>query len=478
MSESPLDDLSPELISELASEETHVPSPGLRALNWLRMQPPVLIGVIVIAAIAACIMGILVLRSLLGGDSSTSQVPTLDPNVLAEYAVPTSDPILMDRGTPQPQTNIPISIAMKGLDFQILPYQVQANGEWRYPAGQSGTAVWIYGTIINYIVGIEQTRANMALMESFAPGDEITMTTSDGRAYHFGFAGLEELTSPGADILGQTSPGLTLITLGGKDKTRLVVHGEYLLAREEGGAGQNTGPSISVGEPAQLDEIRVTALETSYLYDTPDIPEGWAFYLVDYQIENHSQDVLDPNRFRMVLQDGAGNTYSINLPASQAGSFGYLMLTIPPNTVAMGTAGYLVPTPLQGPKLTWSFSQLEAPEYIVKVLIDFEVPQETVDPFHLVAVNLSGAELSGDRTLLSVWGTVLNNSEEMLVVDMEYITLQGADESMALRAADPALPWTISPGETSSFRLAFQRPSSLIATFTLLNQPFEISGLE
>jgi len=440
---------------------------------WFSIPPRVRIGVVALAGILLIVFGVLIFRPQSGED--IEQPPTVDPT---EYALPTADPILVDSGTPQPQINAPISITLKGLEFTVLPYQVQADGEWRYPAGQSGTAVWVYGTIINFAIGVEQTKANTALLESLALGDEITMTTTSGLVYHFGFAGREELASSSADLFDQTHPGLTLVTLGGEKETRLVVHGDYLTAGKETETGSQAGPSVSVGEPAQLGDIRVTALGTSYVYDAPDVPEGWAFYLVDYQIENLSPEVLDPNRFRMELQDGTGGLYSLNLPASQTGTFGYLILTIPPNTVAQGTAGYLVPAPLQGPKLCWSFSQLDTPEMVAKVLIDFEPPQETIDPRQLAAVNLTGAELSGDRTLLSVWGTVLNNSEEELVVTMDDVTLGGAGDFMPLRAADPALPWTITPGTVLSFRLAFQRPSASVTTFTVLNQPFEISGLE
>jgi hypothetical protein len=437
--------------------------------------PWLLIGAAVGGSIIVIIIGILLTH--LQRDEG-DQVPTLDPTTLAEYALPAADPILVDSGTPWPQVNTPASIVLKGLEYLVLPYQVQADGEWHYPAGQSGTAVWVYGTIINFVIGIEQTEANIAVLESLAPGDGITMTTASGGVYQFGFAGREELASSATDLFAQTHPGLTLVSLGGKDNARLVAHFRYLKGGEQAGTAAEGGLTVSVGEVAQLGDIRLTVLGTAYVYDDPSVPEGWAFYVVDYQIENLSQEVLDPGRFRMQLQDGAGNTYSLNLPASQAGTFGYLLLTIPPNMVAQGTAGYLVPAPLHGPRLSWSFAQLGAPESMVRVLIEFDGPQEIVDPDQLAAVDLSRAELSGDRTLLSVWGTVLNNSEDQLVVAGEEITLTGAGKAMPLRAADPAPPWTIAPGDVLSFRVAFQRPASPVATFTVLNRPFEISGLD
>ncbi len=468
----------PETPPDLPAEENLDSPVGTGILDWLKTQPPLLMGVVVVAFILVCITAVLILRSLGGGEDSVSGTPTLDPTVLSEYVLPAADTILTDNNTPQPRTDTPTSLAMKGLEFRVLPYVVQEDGEWRYPAGQSGTAVWIYGTIINYVFGIEHTEANEAMLDSLAAGSAITMTTTSNRVYRFGFAGREEVVSPGPDLLAQTQPGLTLITLGGKGDTHLVVYADYLLPDEGLETGGTAGPSVSVGEATQLGEIRLTVLETAYVYDHPDTPEGWAFFQVDYQLENLSQETLDPNRFRMELQDGAGNIYSLNLPASQAGTFGYLMLTIPPNTVAMGTAGYLVPAPLQGPKLSWAFSRLDTPERVIKVLIDFQPPAETVDPALLAAVSLAGAELSGDRTLLTVWGVVVNNGEENLIVTLDDVTLRGADDLIALRAADPALPWTVQSGAAFSFRLAFQRPSSPAATFQVLNQPFEISGLE
>jgi hypothetical protein len=469
-------DLPPELPSE---DDLDAPL-GSQVMDWLRMQPPALLVVVALAFIVMVIMGVLIVRSLVGDTASPlpSDSPTLDPTLQSEYTLPIAAPIVIDNDAPQTEVNSPSSISMKGLDFQVLPYVVQPGGEWRYPAGQSSTAVWVYGTIINYVIGIEQTKANVAMLESFSPGDEITMTTSSGATYYFGFAGREEVDSTNTDILAQKSPGLTLVTLGGSDDGHLVVHGEYLAAQVTGGRGIDSGLSVAVGEPAQLDDVRVTVLETAYLYETVDTPEGWAFFLVEYQVENLSQTILNPDRFRMELQDGTGNVYSPNLTASRLGSFGYLMLTIPPNTVAMGTAGYLVPAPLQGPRLSWSFSHMDSPDRVAKIMIDFEIPQETADPVRLAAISLTGAELSGDRTLVSVWGNVLNNGEEELVIALEDVTLRGAEESTALRAADPAFPWNIPPGTSLSFRLAFQRPSSSIATFTMLNQPFEISGLD
>lgn len=434
--------------------------------------PPTLIGAAVGGVIMVIVFGMLLSRT--GGGPG----PTPDPTILSEYSLPSADAILVDSGTPHSQVNAPISLTLKGLQFAVLPYQVRPDGEWHYPAGQSGTAVWVYGTVVNFVIGIEQTEANSALLRSLAPGDEITMTTTSGWQYHFGFAGREELESPGADLFAQTQPKLTLVSLGGEAGTRLVVYGEYLMSVGEAESEQDEGLSVSLGEAALLGEIRVTVLGASYVYDDPELPQGWAFYLVDYQIENLSQEVLDPNRFRMQLQDGEGNTYSVNLPASQAGTFGYLLLTIPPNTVAHGTAGYLVPAPLQGPKLGWTFEQLGAPENVVKVLIDFESPQETVDARQLATISLTRAELSGDRTLLSVWGTATNEGEDELVVTGEDITLSGEGSPMALRSADPAPPWTVEPGGTLSFRVVFQRPGSRTATFALLDQSFEITGLD
>jgi hypothetical protein len=432
-----------------------------------------LIVVVLVAFVLVIVLGIL---AFWPDSPSTGDQQAPEATLPLEYVLPPADSLLTVSGTPVPQASVPISLTVKGISFDVLPSRVQEDGELRYPEGESGTAVWVYGTIINFVMGVEQTKANNTLVESLVAGDEITMTATSGVVYRFGFTSREELDMADPELFSQQRPGLTLITLGGRAENRVVVRTAYLGMKE--GVEEASAPVVSVGELAQLGDVRLTVLGTSYLYEGEEVPEGWAFYLVEFQIENFSQQILDPNRFRMQLQDGAGNTYSVNLPASQAGTFGYLMLTIPPNTVAQGTAGYLVPAPLQGPKLSWSFSRLDSPEYVVKVLIDFQSPQETIDPRRLAVVTLLGAELSGDRTLLSVWGTLTNNSDEPLSVATNEATLRGGDNLMALRSADPAFPWSIQPGTTVSFRLAFQRPVTPVATFTILDQPFELRGLQ
>lgn len=441
-----------------------------------RVRLPLPLIILAVGGIILIVIFAIILFKPSGDDKKVK--PTLNPTVLSEYAVPPSDSLISDSGTPQPSANIPISMTLKGIEMPVLPYQVKEDGAMHYPSGQSGTAVWAYGTIINFVVGLEQTKANTALMESLVPGDQITLTMSNESVYRFGYSGRGELATSGIDIYRQNKPGLTLISLGGDQDTRLVVYGEYLGVAAEGESSGAAQAGYSIGEPAALGDVRVTVLGASYLFDDPAVPKGWAFYLVDYQIDNLSQEVLDPNRFRMELQDGVGNTYSLNLPASEAGTFGFLSWTIPPNTVAQGTAGYLVPAPLQGPKLKWSFSRLGEPDNVVKVMIDFTSPEETIEPAQLAVVELTKAELSGDRTLLSVWGTIVNNSEEVVEIAGDQVSLMGGDAEAAIRAADPALPWSIGPGSVLSFQITFQRPNSSSAILTVLNQPYEITGFD
>ncbi len=438
-------------------------------IDWVLAQPPWLIGVVVVAFIAAVILGVLAFRP-----KSDDVVVTPDPTALAALTPP-AGALMLDSGVPHPQFSVPISMTVKGLAYDVLSQEIKSDGDWLFPPGLSGKAVWVYGTIVNFVIGLEHTTGNVALLESLAVGDQISMTTTGG-IYQFGFAGREKFDPTNSSLFEQPEPGLTLVSLGAADQERWVVFWEY--QGLEDGVEQATGHSVAVGEPALLVDVRVTVMGTSYMYEGPDVPEGWAYYLIDYQIENLSENsVLDPNRLRMELQDGIGAMYSLNLPASELGSFGYLMLTVPPRTVAQGPAGYLVPAPLQGPKLSWTFSRLDTPESVVKVLIDFQNPEQVIDQRLFSAVDLAGAELSSDQTLLSVWGTVLNNSDEPLIVAVDDVTLQGRDSEASLRSADPALPWTIEPGSVVSFRLTYQRPADSTVTFTVLNHPFEIGGL-
>ena len=44
-------------------------------------------------------------------------------------------------------------------------------------------------------------------------------------------------------------------------------------------------------------------------------------------------------------------------------------------------------------------------------------------------------------------------------------------------STNPAFPWTVAPGQALVYGVTFQRPQDAEATFNLLNQSFQLTGL-
>ena len=70
-----------------------------------------------------------------------------------------------------------------------------------------------------------------------------------------------------------------------------------------------------------------------------------------------------------------------------------------------------------------------------------------------------------------------NNGSQPLLVNETDVTLTANGTVHLILATNPAFPWVVPPGQTVPFTLSFQRPAGAEAIFTLLNRPFQLSGL-
>ncbi len=51
-------------------------------------------------------------------------------------------------------------------------------------------------------------------------------------------------------------------------------------------AGNASSNVVQLDETAQLGDLQITPIATSYLADRPEAPPGFAFYLVDFSLQN------------------------------------------------------------------------------------------------------------------------------------------------------------------------------------------------
>jgi hypothetical protein len=266
---------------------------------------------------------------------------------------------------------------------------------------------------------------------------------------------------------------LTLILLGTEGDERLVVRGRYVVPQARSSGGQS--PVLELGETALLEDVQVTVTGATYLLDRPEAPAGFAFYLVDFQIQNVGLTALDTNNLRLTLLDELGNQYALSPVASQLGNYRPLVGFLNSNQSAEATAGYQVPIGLSSTVLSWVAAREDTGGQ-VQVTIPFTGGPGVASA---ARVNLSQAEVSQDLTSLILGGQVVNLGDQPLLVTEEEVVLRTADGSLYLMlSTNPPFPWTVAAGQSIQFLVTFQRPlSASTAVFTVLNQPFELSGL-
>ncbi|MCB8944796.1 MAG: DUF4352 domain-containing protein [Ardenticatenaceae bacterium] len=456
------------------SEEEMV-EPGDEATGkWTDNRRLVLLVVLgVVGLLAVVIFGFLLLRNRDGGEDGNTPVP-VDTRVAA--AVPTAVPyqVFSSSQTMSVTLESPVSLRVLGQDFSVRAQAIPADGAWVPAAQGEGSAVWVYGSIINYVIGLPYSRDNQNLLEQLALGDDIVLITRGEREFVFSFNNRRQVPATNRDIFAQSTPGITLVLLGDTSlgEERLVVQGTYVVPEPESGRSDSV---FEIGDPAQLESVQITVNGATYLPDRPEAPPGFAFFLVDYQIQNTGLTALDTSLLQMSLLDSLGNTYALNSQASQLGNYPPLSGFLNSGQLASVTVGYQIPVGLVSPNLNWTVLQTNTGAQI-QVTIPFNAGggggQGTV-------ISLNSVNVSSDLTSLNLSGTVVNGGTQPLVIGEQSVSLRTNDGSVyLLLSTNPAFPWSVAPGQTVQFAVSFQRPSTATsAVFTVLNQQFELSNL-
>ena len=336
----------------------------------------------------------------------------------------------------------------------------------------SAPALWASGTIINYVIGLPATDENLALLENLDPGTRLAFTAQDGQTYEFVMTRRDWSVQPLPEILAQNRPGLTIMWLGqdGNGAT-LIVRGEYVLDEEEASRATEV-VTAQLGEPAQLGNARLTVTGATHVTDQPSIPAGFAFYLVDFTMENVGQTPIDTGLWRFVLIDDFGTQYSLNTQVSTLGTNPALAGSVPAGSQVRATAGYQIPANLNSRLLRWIVSRVDGPGEI-----EIQIPFRSGGDDTSSQITLQQASLTPDNTGLIVQGQIFNQGDQPLTITEANVRLESEGTSYFILSTSPAFPWTVPPGQTTQFLLTFQRPNTDTSTLTVLNQSFLLSGL-
>ncbi len=379
---------------------------------------------------------------------------------------------ISDSGTVSVTLDLPITLKLADREFAVRAERVTAEGTWS-PEASEDTAVWVYGSVVNYVFGLQATDETQTLLEGLTPGDEITVVTRGGASLPFLFESRQMIPKNNRDVFAQNRPGVTLILIGMSGEERLVVNGRF--AADRATTPQLEDNRIELGETAQLDNIQITVTGAAYVPSRPEIPPGFAFYQIDFQVQNVGLTALDTSRLRFTLLDDLGNQYALNPAASQVGNYPPLSGFLNVGQSVQATAGYQIPAGLVSNTLGWVVSRTDTNSQI-QVIIPFNGSNRALLGS---SVSLVRAEVSSDLTNLILAGQITNVGEQPLVVTENDVSLRTADGSAyLLLSTNPAFPWTVPPGQSASFTVIFQRPvTSDSAVFTVLNQPFQLTGL-
>ncbi|HEY90007.1 MAG TPA: DUF4352 domain-containing protein [Thermoflexia bacterium] len=447
------DGLAPSPLPEISKEE---------AVKKARPFPPtwaflvLLLGIIVVVAV-----GVGALRQLWISSSAESGAQETAVGKLATFDSPPDIPenaeILQENGAPVAVVS-PHKLQLPGASYAIVATPLEGT-RWPVPTAQQDVAVWVYGTVVNYVVGLPYITTTTSLLGGLASTDHITLTLSNGNELIFGSPQARRYPLEDTTPLSQRRPGLTLVVLGGEEADRLVVQARYLPEAATGG-----------GKTQQLGELLV-ALLTAGMQSTTVNGQN---FLVEYRLTNQGAEPLDTALFDLVLEDGQGQRYAVNSEVSYLGEGGPLPALISAGETVAVSAGYRAPKDLQ-PPLTWILRVDPTSEQAARFPLAYRAPlpgppQPQVELLEVFA--------DQGRDVIVINGVVRNSGESALAVTSDNVKLSSSGGEAELRAQTPPFPWQIPGGGKQSFELQFQRPAGVDSVLLdIWGFTFRIEGL-
>jgi len=371
--------------------------------------------------------------------------------------VPADQTIVQEGGTPL-LTVLPNQLEIADQIFAVVPVTPE-QGRWPIPEKQLDVAVWVHGTVINYVVGIPYTPTTESLLAGLDGTKRLTLTLDNGTSLVFGAPQSQRIAADDLTPMSQQQPGLTLVLLSSGQANRLIVRARYL--PEESFSSEGT---------QRVDGIIVEVLKSGIVQDLDDT----RYFVVEYRVTNTTGTPVNPSFFDLTLENGAGQRYPVNADVTAHGENGALQIAIESNASATGSAGYLIPRDTQ-PPLTWIFRADPSSANTIRNVLPYESPLPS--PAQPV-VELSSAFADGIRSTIVINGVVRNTGETALTVTLDDVTLTSSFGESSLQASTPLLPWTIEGEESQNFEVQFSRPANANSVLLdVLGFTFQIEGL-
>jgi hypothetical protein len=371
--------------------------------------------------------------------------------------IPDNIPVVQESGSPV-VTILPNQLNVAGTIYPVVPVMPD-QGRWPMPHEQPSVAVWLYGTVINYVVGLPYAPTTESVLAGLTSADRIMLTLDNGSILAFGAPQVQRVDAGDLSPMAQDQPGLTVMMLDSEQATRLIVQTRYL-------------PEESVSSQDQrADGLKIEILETRVTNEDAEM----IYFIIDYQVTNESDKEMNADFFDMVLEDNAGQRYTLDSTATNLGQYGALTRILAYGETATGSAGYAVPRTMPSP-VTWIFRSDTISANSTRFALTYEPPQ----PGPAVPdVQLSSVFDDATRNVIVINGTLYNDGESPLVVTLDNIKFTYSGGVGTLQASTPLLPWNIGADGFQDFEVQFSRPQGTdSAILEILGFTYRIEGLE
>lgn len=114
--------------------------------------------------------------------------------------------------------------------FVVVPVEVE-EADWPCPTKKfkgEPAACWVFGTVVNYLVGIPSDIGARALFDDLQGGGSIHLRLSTEKVLRFTVDDVRQIERHQTEVLGQHHFGLTLVALGGKGAMRTIAQASYI----------------------------------------------------------------------------------------------------------------------------------------------------------------------------------------------------------------------------------------------------------
>jgi|YNPNPStandDraft_1061719.scaffolds.fasta_scaffold00288_20 hypothetical protein len=230
--------------------------------SWLSSRLPLLVGAVFGGVVILVLILMLALRPLFLHDQ-TAGIPLVVTRLSGPGPLPSpltpptpSAPPVVDVGGTQISLPVPQRLNAGSLSYPIQATTPGATDTWATPEERPGAAIWVHGTVINYVLGLEPTAENQEMLEGLQRGDPLLLDLSNGTRLTFRVRSSQETSRDDPAIFAQAEPGLTLVLLSEGEQQR-VVRAEFEATTAPTPAPEESPTEVGPVAPAAVPDVQI-----------------------------------------------------------------------------------------------------------------------------------------------------------------------------------------------------------------------------